>query len=346
MISASPILLETIKNKLERQSGIQCPQHPLSAEIEKLTFHEMAAKYAREINPHLGQPHDVTKEPQAALAALNTQDFGMALSDVVVKVILRRYNATQEYRRLCKEIEVTNYKEIELPGIDLPPAFSQLGEGGEYFSLPLLTSEAGSVVQLKTYGRIVRVTRRLLVNDMWGAVAESFREIAAGLNRFEDRYIWSMLEANPTLADGQPLFGPDNQVSATLIDGDLGALAQGVAALRMQKTVGGDEPVGNAPSFLCVSPAQEVVANHILQHLAMRMIVVASPHIPPGRWYIFANPDLSPVLIRPVLAMHDPVRVEYVRAPAHFDGIAFRVAFDSGIAIQSRVGVVRGGHDL
>jgi hypothetical protein len=275
---------------------------------------------------------------------LGRHDFGAAIGDAFKTLAVYRYDAFSEHSKLCAVREVSDFQDIHFPEIRSDVALKEIGELGN-FKAGSITGKDGMIAKsLRTFGRTICIGRHVVVNDEIGLLDDVFANLGASAARLENQMTFDGLESNPILQDGEPMFSSD--LGNDLVPSDFGAVAVGIAleALRNQP-LRGKVPSNNRPRFLVVDPTNEMDALKICAETLPNVEVVASPYIKKNRFYLMADPDISPVVHRLKLkGSRSPIMVEATKGGIdHFDGIRFKVRADIGVVPTGRVGIVRGG---
>lgn len=273
---------------------------------------------------------------------MRSAEFGNLLAEAAANVAARRFADLAAHRSFSTLLAVPNYLPQQLPGtadvdIDLPLT----GEVREIKQFTVKTTEAGTA-QVRRYMAMLGITAEVIRDDAAGAVAAAVGSAASAIARIEGKLVYGALEANPTLQDGAPTFHTDlgNVIEAAL---DASTLAQAVAALRNQRTPGG-QAADLPAAHLVVSPGLEFAAGKLVHEAGASIGVIATTHLPEGRWYVFAAPSVSPTVAVLTLDRTAPtVRIDATRENLRFDGATLTARANLGAAILGRIGVIRGG---
>lgn len=276
-------------------------------------------------------------------AGLTSSDFRNALSSAMQKVTVSRMALGSSHRKICREIDVPNFKSNEFPLVDLDFLWEEVADGGEYNSDLRCVAGPGAIARLKFFGKNVLISREVIVNDNIELLARMFGAAGATAVRHEGKLVYHLLESNPTLGDGEPMFHGDfgNIEAAALSAASLGAA---MGRLRNMKT-----PAGNvcdlAAAVLVVSAELEFAARDLVHGAGLAEIeVISSAWLPAGRWYLTADPEQAPTIALLRLS-GAPWGVSVVprKSPQTFDGICLGIRFSTGCVQLGRVGVIKGG---
>lgn len=281
--------------------------------------------------------------PGAVLASgLATSDFKNALASVFKVVVARAFEGHAGHLKIAKAIELPNFKVHEFPSIDIDFDLEEIGELGEITAASALGESFGLRAQIRSFGRSALVSRELFINDDINLMAGLFRQAGAAAARIEAAMVYSLIESNPTLGDGEPMFHGDhgNVQGFALDESSLGAA---MGKLRLMKTPSG-EPANLAAAVLVVAPDLELVAQKLVHQCNLALAIVVSAWLPPGRWYLAADPDLSPCVgLLHLRGSESGMLVGPSRKKFQQDGVPLAVRLDTGVTALGRIGIVRGG---
>lgn len=277
-----------------------------------------------------------------------SHDFGTALSAGVQAVINRRFVAQAEHRKFCEEMVLRNFKPVELPELDMPdhlPVVTELGEFGQTYIGEPAQVRVGEVVRdvrLVAFGRLITISRQMVINDDIGLVADMVAQMGNAIARTEAKLLYAELEINPVLADGDRVFVSEfNKLSGALNETNL---ATGIAMMRKFKTKAGND-ADLAARHLVVAAELELLARKLVHECNLPIEVTASARLPAQRWYLFSDPEQHAACATLRLAgQRHTVLVEPCKSAA-VDGLAIRPRADLGAVIKGRMGSIRGGAD-
>lgn len=292
----------------------------------------------------IAQPGIPLHDRRAAYGfGMGTAEFSRVLADSAAPLVAQRFTDSAKHRRFCSEIEVDDFKPIEIPGADLEVEMLEAGPGGEIQHGHATVAAGATEVKISRYVRNLLIGRQVVLGDRVGFVAGLVGAVGSTAARLEGRLVADALEANTSLDDGGPVFHSDygNLVESAL---DAATLDQAMVALRNQRMAGG----GRADlelAQLVVAPSLELTAHKLLHDhgLLGRAVVTALAALPAGRWFAMAAPEIAPCVATLKLGDGPSARVEPLRRPPQFEGVAMRAAAELGAVIVSRIGIVRGG---
>jgi hypothetical protein len=182
----------------------------------------------------------------------------------------------------------------------------RVNEHGEIRALS--SSEAVEGYRLETFGGIFSLTRKPIINDDLGALAQWGAQMGRSAAETEADQLVALLLSSPVMGNGRPLFHAEHgNLAATGGALSEATLSDARLAMRMQTGLDGASPVNVAPRYLLVSPALETAAEKLLATLnpatvadqdpfagALKLLV--EPRLPPAAWHVFADPAVAPVI--------------------------------------------------
>jgi len=248
--------------------------------MEDAVFHRMASTRPRDIEEHCREFRGMgllrLAEELLASSGINTRgmapneiaeralhttsDFPALMSNALGRRLRAQYEENQpSYQRWARRApNAPNFKAIDAVQLSAMPDFLKVGESGEvrYGSI----SDGKVSYALATYGRIIGLTRQLLVNDDLHALDRIVTGYAGSAARLENRTVYGQLTGNGLFPDGKPLFAPEHgnlaaggaTISAT-------TLGDGRKRMRKQKGLQNEE-LNLAPAYLLVPSDLEQLA--------------------------------------------------------------------------------------
>jgi hypothetical protein len=287
----------------------------------------------------------------------SVSDFPILYENALNKSLAARYAiAAPTYRDIAVRRDFKDFRPhpIARPG-DFP-TLQPIGENGEIkFGTFGEKKETASVA---AYAIGVRISREMLVNDDLGAIADVLGNQGNMVATFEERTFYAILGANggagPALLEGAAnMFGTgagraNLAGSGTAIT--VAALAAGRAAMRKQKSLGGQN-LNLGPSILLVGPDKETEAQTIVAPIQAQQAsnvnpfsgtlrIVTTAEISGNAWYLFADPSALPNFSYGFLEGFGAPRVR-VENPFGTQGTAMTVEHDFGVGAIDYRGAYR-----
>ena len=149
---------------------------------------------------------EVATEALLGRAGLHsTSDFPFILANVANKTLRRAYESTpRTFTAWARQRTIVDFKPVSVTQLAGAPNLLAVPESGEFTYGTI--GEGREVYALLTYGRIVGITRQVLINDDLDAFTRVPAAYGAAAADLESDIVYSILIGNPVMADGQPLF--------------------------------------------------------------------------------------------------------------------------------------------
>jgi hypothetical protein len=294
-------------------------------------------------------------------AALSTISLPTALGNTANKVLLDAYNETPaSWRSFAAIRNVADFKTNTAIRPSFTVGLDRVAPGGE-----LKHGTAGEWTMqfsIDTFGRMLSVDRRDLVNDDLSVFQDTARALGrAAMRRLSD-LIFEVLLAN---ANGFFSTGNGNYFDGADSNLNMESLAKAVTLMRTQRNADGDD-LDIRPAVLLVGPESEPTARALLNSEfvqrdvdtptgnALRQIVglEVEPRLSNTKkygsaastkhWYLLAGPSYSPMVAAFLNGQQSPV-VEFFGIQADVERLAasWRVYFDFGAALCDPRAAVR-----
>lgn len=243
----------------------------------------------------------------------STSDFPIVLSNQINISLRRAYeHAPLTYRRIARRTTASDFRPILRAQIGDNPRLLKVNEDGEYQRGTI--GEGKEQYQLDTFGRIIGVTRQVLINDQLDVFTRVPRAWGVAAAALENEIVWSIVTGNAAMADGKNLFSSEHGNLAGT-GGAIGVDTVGAArhAMRQQRSV---DPGGKRgekgyrlsinANLIAVPSALETV---VLQFLSNETVPASASDANPFRrsleplveplldddstkaWYLFSTPD-------------------------------------------------------
>jgi ATP-dependent protease ClpP protease subunit len=284
-----------------------------------LTLRELARMSLRASgrNPDGMDAMDVARAALVrAAGGQTTSDFPVFLENTLHKMVLTGFlTAPAVYQRFCKVGSVTDLRAWNriVPG--MIGNLEAVNEAGEYRNKNLPDGEK-EPVQAKRRGNIIEVTPETIINDDLGAITDMARALGAAGPRTVDRLVFALLALNANLG---PTLTKD---SLTLIHATHNNTNTGVAAvaklaamaekMKLQTLPGADAEkldIGPAVSVSLPTVAGDiqVIVDSQYDHEGTALQkpnkvrglltdVVGTAKMPATIFYLFADPNVAPVI--------------------------------------------------
>ena len=344
----------------------------LAQEYRNFKLIDMAKEYLafRGLNPRVW---DVTRIADEALkgpsrgaeffagGAESTSDFPAILANVANKSLRQGYEAyPRTFQPFCRQVTAADFKPINRVMLADAPVLQQLNEKGEYHRAQLTDNNISYA--LNTYGEIVALTRKVIINDDLQAFTRVPALLGVAAAQLESNTVWGIIISNPQAkyaGDAAPtaLFaaGHNNLLTgvASSIDPNvanavaLTALGKARGAMRIQKGPNGT-PLNLIPRFIAVPTALESYMLQVVYPIAIAsadvtkvvpewvrsLVPVVEPRLDANSataWYLIADPAQIDTVEYCYLEGQQGVYIE-TKQGFEIDGVEIKARMDFGAA--------------
>ena len=207
--------------------------------------------------------------------AQTSTDFPGILANVANKSLRQAYQAwPQTFKAFSRQVTAPDFKDINRPQLNDVPALQQLNEKGEYHRANL--TDQNQNYKLATYGEIVSITRKTIINDDLRAFTRVPQQLGVAAAQMESNTAWGVVTGNQVMqADGLTLFHASHNNLETGSGSALGEtpLATARAQMRLQKGPKGTT-LNLVPRFLAVPAALETTASQLIVPIGLAATAV------------------------------------------------------------------------
>lgn len=234
-----------------------------------------------------------------------TSDFPLVVSNAMNKVALDAFRAAESpLKRLARQRSLPNFKPSTSIRLSGAGRLDEMEESGEFTQTS--RAERGEAMRLKTYGKAINVSRNLLIDDdmnLLGDMTAAFGQSAAQTEADE---LAALLDTNPNLSDGTPLFDLsrgnfENQTGQTIGEAGVDFLTDARKAMRNFTDLDGKTLLNVAPRYVVCSPNWETYFEKLLAEIypaesgnvnpfSGRLELLVEPRIADSKVYVFADP--------------------------------------------------------
>ncbi|MBF0341829.1 MAG: peptidase U37 [Magnetococcales bacterium] len=305
-----------------------------------MTLLEMARTFLDADGRHISK--GLTRYEMATRALHTESDFPGILANVANKTLRNAYEAApRTFLPFCRQVTANDFKAMSRIQLGEAPALDKVNEGGEYKRGPL--GEGKESYRVETYGKIISISRQVLVNDDLNAFTRIPQLFGVAAANLESDVVWGILTSNPNMGDGVALFHANHKnlaAAGTVIS--VASLGLARKTMAVQTGIDGLTTINVRPAFILVPAALEVTAEQLL---AVNMIPAKSTDVVPQSLRtltVIAEPRLDAVSSTAWFMSANPGQIDTVEY-AYLDGqngvyIETRVGFDvDGVEIKARL---------
>lgn len=268
----------------------------------------------------------------------STSDLSLTLGDTTGRELRRAYEAAPgAVRQVARQTTARDFRAKRPIQLGAAPMLEKVNEGGEFKSGTI--GESAESYRVETFGKIVGLSRQILINDDLDAFQRVPGALGAQAAAFVDAQLAALVASNPTMSDTVAVFdaaGHKNQSAATVIADDLH-----IARLAMRKQTGlAGELINLTPRFVLVPAELETAMEKALSEVQAastddanpfaRLSLIVEPRLTSAtQWYMVADPAQIDGLEYAYLEGAPGPQIE-TRAGFEVDGVQIKVRLDFG----------------
>ncbi|MGA2789128.1 MAG: hypothetical protein ABSF60_16540 [Verrucomicrobiota bacterium] len=346
----------------------------MAREYRNFKLIDMAKEYLafKGVNP---RGMDVTRIADLALqgpsrgpeffmgGAESTSDFPAILANVANKTLRQGYEAyPRTFQPFCRQVTAQDFKPINRVMLADAPTLQPLNEKGEYHRANLTDNNIN--YSLGTYGEIVALTRKVIINDDLQAFTRVPALLGVAAAQLESNTVWGIITSNPAALyagdknstalfhanHGNLLTGAASSIDNTVQNAvPLTALGKARGAMRLQKGPQGT-PLNLIPRFIAVPTALETYmlqlvypiniasadATRVVPEWVRSLVPVVEPRLDAATngttaWYLIADPAQIDTAEYCYLEGQQGVYIE-TKQGFEVDGVEIKARMDFGAA--------------
>lgn len=282
----------------------------------------------------------------ATRALHTTSDFPQILASVTNRTLRAAYEAApRTYQIVARRTSVADFKNVQRLQLGEAPQLEKVNEAGEFKRGTI--GEAKESYRVETYGKVVGITRQVLINDDLDAFTRVPALFGTAAATLESDVVWGIFTANAAMADGKTLFHAGHaNLAGTGTALDVVNLAKARTAMSRQTGLDGKTLLNIRPAFLVVPSSLELAAEQLLaQNLSpgkpsdvvptnlRSLTIVSEPRLEPASgavpWYLVASPAAIDTIEYAFLEGQEGVFME-TRMGFDVDGVEIKARLDFG----------------
>lgn len=311
---------------LLQRAGVRVANpHPGAVDLQRMSIVSMAES----LLSMAGHSRPVGGPGAVISAAMTTSDLPTLLQGVGERALQTAYREAPATHTAWTGVRsVPDFRPATLAQVSLGPDLMEKNEAGEYRYGSI--GDSGTTFQVRTFGRILRVTRESLVNDDLQVLARLPGMMGQAAARLEADLCYDALQSSANLSDGLPAFHVSRgNLAATGNVLSVTALSIARAAMRMQRAAspnGVGAAAGKATPGAALGGFLDLMPAILLVPVALQTtaeVIVASTVLPNA-----ANAQENPGWIRQLTVVADP-RLDaastlawyLVSSPGQIDGV-------------------------
>ena len=287
----------------------------------------------------------LSRDEVATRSLHSTSDFPEILSAVTNKTLRQAYETyPRTFMLFCRQVLATDFKAMNRVQLGEAPQLLEVGESGEFKRGTL--GESKESYKVKTYGRVVAITRQTLINDDLDAFTRIPAMYGNSIAQLESDVVWGIITSNPAMADGNALFHTTHKnLAGTGAALDVASVGAARAAMALQTGLDKKTVLNIRPAFLIVPAALELKAEQLVaQNLVpadstkvvpqsiRTLSPISEPRLDaasPTAWYLAASPNQIDTIEYAYLEGQQGAYIE-TRNGFDVDGVEIKCRLDFG----------------
>lgn len=376
-VNASPVNSATLEAACFLSAGLAkpeecCDEQALDAASKRfrhgISLQELMLEAAA-ANGYSGRtfrsdPHNIMRMAFAARdqieAGFSTIDIGGILSNVANKFLLEGFFSVERvWRNICAIRNVSDFKTVTSYRLIGTDQYEQVSPGGELKHGTLGTETYSN--KADTYGLMLSIDRRDVINDDLGAITTVPRKLGRGSGLKINDVFWTIFLNNGSFFTA----GNKNYVTGTDTALTVDGLTKAEVTFMDQVDTDG-KPIGVMPAIMLVPTALSAIGTQLYKSLEIRdttastKFPVANPHQGKFRtevsrylanskytgnsakaWFLLSDPNDLPVIEVAFLNGNESPTIESAEADFNVLGVQMRGYHDFGVALQDPRGGVK-----
>jgi len=284
----------------------------------------------------------------AAAITTSTSDFPNIFENVMHKALINNYNSLEQtWRQFCRIGTLSDFRPHNRYYMGGFSDLADVDETGEYQDGQFSDAEK-EIIQATSKGRILNLSREMIINDDMGVFVTVAGKLGQAAARTLEKKPYAVLAANPNMQDGVALFhATHNNLAGTGAVPGTQTFDDARVAIGSQLDPSGNDFLGIVPVvglFPLKYKGDADIVNGSRYNVdvenkfevpnksyGLLQKVVGSPRATGNAWYMFADPDVEPVL---EVGFLDGIQEPQVATEQNFrsNGVAYRATFDFGVA--------------
>ena len=320
-------------------------------EFVNLSMPEMARDCCRNAGINVS---GMSKSTLVTRGLHSTSDFPLMLGDAANRHMRKHYESAQSVlKRVARQTTNKDFREKQSIMLSEAPDLEKVNEAGEFKHGTF--AEAAESYKIDTYGRLLALTRQLILNDEFGIISTMTRQAGISAADFEAEFLVDLLEKNagagPKMADGKTLFHADHK--NLLAGNNIGdGLSDARLKLRHQVSLSGKR-LNLSPKYLIVPAELETEAERQLAAITPNKVEDVNPFsnlellvegrlTEADRWFVAASNAQIDGLEYAYLEGEPGPQIE-TKAGFEIDGVTIKVRLDFGASFVDWRGWVKRG---
>jgi hypothetical protein len=314
---------------LHRYSPTLFPLSEPAREYRGMTLLELAREFLANAGVNV---RGFSRDEIATRALHSTSDFPEILSAVTNKALRQAYDAyPRTFVAFCRQVLATDFKAMNRVQIGEAPQLLKVNESGEFKRGTI--AESKESYRIETYGRVVGITRQVLINDDLDAFTRIPAMYGTAIATLESDVVWAIVTANAAMADGVALFHATHKnLAGTGAALSVTTVGDGRAAMAKQTGLDKKTVLNIRPSFLIVQNLVPAKTGDVVPQSIRTLTPISEPRLDSASataWYLAANPAQIDTIEYAYLEGQQGAYIE-TRNGFDVDGVEIKCRLDFG----------------
>ena len=274
---------------------------------------------------------------------LSTSDFPNLLANVANKTLRMGYDAApQTFRPLVRVVNVPDFKQVSRTQLGEAPQLEKVSEHGEYRRGKM--GDGAEKYAIATYGKIVAITRQVIINDDLDAFTRIPRQFGVAAANLESDLVWGIITSNPLMSDGVALFHANHKNLGGAAAIDVAGVGAGRKLMRNQVGLDGKTLLNIQPAYIIGPTALQTVIEQFLTQITpaktsdavpdtmKKLVPITEPRldaVSASNWYLAADYNQVDTIELAYLEGQQGLYTE-TRVGFDVDGVEIKVREDVG----------------
>jgi hypothetical protein len=184
-----------------------------------------------------------------------TSDFPIILEQITNRTLRAAYDVYgQTFKAFCRKVTAVDFKDMHRVQVGEVGDLKKVNEHGEYESTTF--GEGKEKYRIATYGRIIGITRQVIINDDLGVFTNMAQKFGNAVARLESKVVWGIIIDNQKMSsDGKAIFHADHaNLTGTGTALSATSLNVGRAMMGKHKDIDNRDLLDIRPKFLLHAP--------------------------------------------------------------------------------------------
>lgn len=310
-----------------------------------MTLREMARAYLVDNGVGVASFNGNAMGMVGAAFTHTTGDFGLLLSDVARRSMLKGYEEAEEtFQKWTAKGSLPDFREMGRVDLTTFPSLRKVQEGAEYKYATI--GDRQEKISLATYGELLSITRQAIINDDLSAFTRVPRMMGRAAIRTVGDLVYALLGSGYKMSDSKALFHADHN---NLLSGAALSIARyDEAKTKMARQKEGNSVLNIRPAYHIVPVSMESTAKALLAaEFDPSMVEARVPNPVRGLAEVISDARLdeqstTTSYLAASPSQYDTIEVAYLDGNDQpymeqqqgftVDGAVFKVRMDAGVA--------------